>query len=319
MIAATLAKSDTNLLFAACAGTSGQQQASSSATTSTTSSSTSTTGSINSTGSGEFKVPALPLKRQRSPGSDELLPPPTPTPAAAAPVPADKQQQRRHSAPKRRATPQAWAGGPICITSAAPPNSAMHGETVCDETLLAYWCPISGKRLKTDHSTQHQPDSPPAAENSSDASSSLTAQQQQPALDHQAVPAGSRQGWATQQQVVQQEARAAAAAAVPRASSTSTRSGSFMQHGRPAADAAAAAAAVPPSRAAVSSARSDAIEALERNMHEDPASKPSADVLLFNKAAQLPVVNWTGPIKHKASGRVVELCSLSLQVGVWFD
>jgi hypothetical protein len=142
-------------------------------------------------------------------------------------------------------------------------------------------------------------------------SSPKAQQQQQPALD-QVAPAGSLQGWPTQQQVLQQEARAAAAAAVPRASSTSTRSGSFMQHGRPAA----ADAAPPSSRSAVSSARSDAIEALKRSMHEDPASKPSADVLLFNKAAQLPIVNWTGPIKHKAEGRVVELCSLSLQVRV---
>lgn len=56
--------------------------------------------------------------------------------------------------------------------------------------------------------------------------------------------------------------------------------------------------------------------ALKRNMHEDPTSTPAADVLLFNKATQLPVVNWTGPIKHKANGRVVEMCSLSLQVGL---
>lgn len=56
--------------------------------------------------------------------------------------------------------------------------------------------------------------------------------------------------------------------------------------------------------------------ALKHNMHEDPTSKPAADVLLFNKATQLPVVNWTGPIKHKANGRVVEMCSLSLQVGL---
>lgn len=247
-----------------------------------------------------FKVPALPLKRQRSPNSDELLQQ-QPQPAAE-PQPEAQQQQRRHSAPKRRATPQVWSGGPICITPSAPPNSGMHGETVCDETLLPYWCPISAKRLKADP----QPDSPPAAVDSKLSAASL--QEQQP-MDDSVMDAAP--GMPAEQQIIQQEdAGADVSTAVPRASSSTTRSSSLMQQGS-----AQASPALPPSRSAISNARSDAIEALKRNMHEDPASKPSADVLLFNKATQLPIVNWTGPVKHKANGKVVELCSLTLQVG----
>lgn len=177
----------------------------------------------------------------------------------------------------------------------------MHGETCCDETLLPYWCPISGDRLSTDP----QPSSP-ASVNSSDSRAGMQAPEQQQA---QAVPAADVQSWAAEQQ----HREPTSAAAAPRASSTSTRSSSFMQLGS--AQQVPAPALPPSGRAAVSTARSDAIEALKRSMHEDPASKPAADVLLFNKAKQLPIVNWTGPIKHKASGRVVELCSLTLQVG----
>lgn len=264
---------------------------------SNTSSSTSSTSS-----GGQFKVPALPLKRQRSPTAEELQ---QQQPAQPAPEQQHQQQQpRRHSAPKRRATPQVWSGGPICITPAAPPNSGMHGETVCDETLLPYWCPISGKRLKTDP----QPGSPPAVD-SPESFVGDQQPQQQPQLPSQPEGAAVR---GTPRAAEQLETPVAAAA--PRPSSVGTRSSSLMQQGPGAA--AAAAPVPPPSRAAVSSARNDAIEALKRSMHEDPASKPAADVLLFNKTKQLPVVAWTGPIKHQANGRVVEVCSLTLQVRV---
>lgn len=236
-------------------------------------------------------MPALPLKRQRSPTSEELQQ----QQLQAQPYP-EPEQRRRHSAPKRRATPQVWAGGPICISPAAPPNSGMHGETVCDETLLAYWCPISGKRLKTDP----QPGSPPAVDSPE---SPVGGQKQE---QQQAVPQGGVQSWSVGASPQQQPQQPAA----PRPSSTSTRSSSLMLQGSPAVT-----AGLPPSRAgAVSTARSDAIEALKRSMHEDPAGKPSADTLLFDKSKQLPVVNWSGPIKHRANGRVVEVCSLSLQV-----
>jgi hypothetical protein len=181
----------------------------------------------------------------------------------------------------------------------------MHGENVCDEGLLASWCPISGKRRET----EAQPGSPPAVD-SKDSCADLQ-EQQQPMQQQQPVPMDSVQSWAAEQQRAQQQKEAVSEVG-PRASSTSTRSNSCMEQG----SAEAAPAAVPLSRVAVSSSRSDAVAALKRNMHEDPTSKPAADVLLFNKATQLPIVNWTGPIKHKANGRVVEMCCLSLQVGL---
>lgn len=254
--------------------------------------------------SAQFKVPALPLKRQRSPDAGEQQQ--QQQSAAAEP---QLQQQRRHAAPKRRATPQVWAGGPICITPTAPPDSAMHGETCCDETLLAYWCPISGKRLKCDPQQ-----GPSEAADSHDSTAGLQEPQQhmQPQSQHvqeQPVPmSGARQACGAGQQ--HREASMAACA-----SSISTKSSSHMRQGSAAPSSPAVPTLPPVSRSAVSSARSDAIEALKRSMHQDPASKPAADMLLFNKAAQLPIVNWTGPIKHKADGRVVELCSLTLQVG----
>jgi hypothetical protein len=183
----------------------------------------------------------------------------------------------------------------------------MHGDTVCDVGLLTSWCPISGKRLET----EAQPGSPPAVD-SKDSCADLQAQQQP--MQQQPIPMDLVQSWAAEQQRAQQQQqqKEAVSAVGPRASSASTCSSSRMEHG----SAEAVPAAVPLNCAAVSTPRSDAVAALKRNMHEDPTSTPAADVLLFNKATQLPVVNWTGPIKHKANGRVVEMCSLSLQVGL---
>jgi hypothetical protein len=67
--------------------------------------------------------------------------------------------------------------------------------------------------------------------------------------------------------------------------------------------------------AARAASHAEAAESLRRLIHEDPRhSRPAADVLLFGKTAQQPIKNWTGVIKHKHAGRVVELCTVTLQV-----
>lgn len=244
-----------------------------------------------SSAAAQFKVPALPTRRQNSPGTVQQPQPQQqqqPQPAAEL-----QQQQRRHGAPKRRATPQVWDHGPICITPAAPPNSSMHGEACCDATLLPCWCPLSGKRLKADP----QPEAAGAAA----AVSTAALQQHLEACD------------------ASQAAANVSNSSMPRASSSLARSSSTsglqeQQQQQEGAAKAVLGPGLPLGRAAFSSARRDAIEDLQRSMHQDPSSKPAADVLLFHKATQLPVVSWTGPIKHKASGQVVEICSLTLQV-----
>lgn len=239
------------------------------------------------------------------------------------PQAATQQQHRKHSAPKRRATPQVLPGAPVSLTPAAPPASVTRGETVCDEQLLSCWCPISGKRQRISEDLQGNSASSSDDNNNAAASSSSSSLQ--------AVLA------------------AAAPSQQPRSSSTSTSSSSSLlaagssglaatgvEHKQqrqqvlspPKPEVPVSAASEPAahsnssggSRSAASAARAaahaEAVQNLTRLLHEDPShSKPSADVLLFKQTAQQPIQNWSGIIKHKFGGRVVELCNITLQVG----
>lgn len=292
-------------LYSTClvSGTASSAFSTSSVTSSSTSSSTTCVG--------EFKVPALPAKRSRQLKEQQEVPLLSASkqqqeqPCATPQQPQQQQQPRKHSAPKRRATPQVLPGGPFSITPTAPPSSSTHGETCCDEQLLSCWCPISGKRLKTSSIVP--------AEGGSSCSSSSNRQQQQtplsavPSPQHQQPGAGSI-GFSSSSSVSSLSGISSAPAA-----SLSPVSASQQQQQRRGSS--PKAPGMSERSAARAASHVEAAAALKRLIHEDPsASKPAADVLLFHKGNQQPIRNWTGVIKHRQAGRVVELCTVTLQV-----
>jgi hypothetical protein len=244
---------------------------------------------------------------------------------AAQPPPAlSKQQQgsqqRKHSAPKRRATPQVLPGAPICLTPNAPPASTSHGDAVCDEQLLSCWCPISGKRISGDGGSEAVDAAFSSA--SSIASSSSSANSSGRAL-LQSVPAEQQK-----QQLADNSSKSHISdtiSSLSGASSTPVSSAmpapiTKQQHSLPlpksgASGGSSSSGGMSAAAAARAASHAEAAESLRRLLHEDPRhSKPAADVLLFGKSAQQPIKNWTGTIKHKHAGRVVELCTVTLQV-----
>lgn len=251
----------------------------------------------------EFKVPALPAKRSRQQYeqlhvSKQQQQPPE---QECDPIASHQQQQvqqrqpRKHSAPKRRATPQVLPAAPFVLGSAAAPDSSTHGETCCDESLLSCWCPISGKRQR---SIPEDPISS-ATDKYSSSSSSGTPQQQ---LQRQSSPPSAA-------------ISSSAASSITSAAEAAPRKASPPAVASPVGGLTAAAAVQAIASASRSASQAEAVGSLTRLLHEDPShSKPSSDVLLFNKAHQQPIHNWTGTIKHRRNGRVVELCKVTLQV-----
>lgn len=204
------------------------------------------------------------------------------------------------------------------MTPNAPPASTSHGDAVCDEQLLSCWCPISGKRQRTggDGSSDaadvaFSSDSSIASSDSGASSSGKLVLQPSPAQQQQQQVDSSSKSLIsdTISSLSGASSPPASSAAIPKQQQAlllpkSGANGSSSS-GSPKSAAAAARAA----------SHAEAAESLRRLIHEDPRhSKPAADVLLFGKSAQQPIKNWTGTIKHKHAGRVVELCTLSLQV-----
>jgi hypothetical protein len=272
-----------------------------------------------------FKVPALPSKK-RSRDEEVQQQHASCKSQAAQPFPTyskpqhdgQQQQQRKHSAPKRRATPQVLPGAPICLTPNAPPASTSHGDAVCDEQLLSCWCPISGKRQRTSDDGSSDVADVAVSSTSSIASSDSGASSSGKVL-LQAVPAQQQQ-----QQVGDSSSKSLVSNTISSLSGVSSVSALVAKQqqgmlppkmgvsgsGSPSSSSGKSAAAA--SRAA---SNAEAAESLRRLIHEDPRhSRPAADVLLFGKTAQQPIKNWTGTIKHKHAGRVVELCTVTLQV-----
>eukprot|EP00878_Enallax_costatus_P000873 GHUV01001000.1.p1 GENE.GHUV01001000.1~~GHUV01001000.1.p1 ORF type:complete len:509 (+),score=134.97 GHUV01001000.1:162-1688(+) len=244
-----------------------------------------------------FKVPALPAKRSRQQLEQQQSSPWFSRQTFKQPeVSSEQPQQRKHSAPKRRATPQVLPAAPFVLGSAAAPDSASHGEACCDENLLSCWCPISGKRQRA---LPVDPSSTKAYSNSSEL----------PPLQRQDSPPGfnisSSAATSTAAVGVGMPPKLPAATALPAAAGAGGSGG-------------LSAAAVIEVKASASSrlaSHVEAVQSLKRLLHEDPTyRRPSSDVLLFKKAHQQPVHNWTGVIKHRSAGTVVDLCKVTLQV-----
>eukprot|EP00879_Flechtneria_rotunda_P000978 GHRR01001112.1.p1 GENE.GHRR01001112.1~~GHRR01001112.1.p1 ORF type:complete len:326 (+),score=133.02 GHRR01001112.1:920-1897(+) len=232
----------------------------------------------------EFKIPALPAKRCRrlmekeSLQSNKLL-------SVSSQQQLKQQQQSGSWQPssqhhyKKHHAPKRRATpqllqGAMCNLAATGLGSSNVSGDACSEEQL-----LTG--------WGNQRDSPPQTDDSTSSSYDSTFTQ-------------TVVGLAAPLQVQQQPApvsKAAVSAAVP-----ATSTGNLQP----------VATAAPTIR---SSARVEAAEAVKRLIHEDSSSsKPTADVLLFSTAKQQPIVHWTGTIKHRADGRVVELCSVTLQV-----
>lgn len=261
--------------------------------------SSSSAGSVTSA----FKVPTLPSKRSRQQIEDQQSSGLQQQQIKPQESPADRPQQRKLHAPKRRATPQVLLAAPFVLGAAAAPDRASHGESCCDESLLSCWCPISGKRQRS------LPVDPSSSSSTTTASSlappQLQRQNSPPGFNiSSSVATGEAAGGIglPPKPLIPTASPAAAVAAVGSAGLSAAEAIEAKACSRPAS-------------------RAEAVQSLERLLHEDLSyRKPSSDCLLFSKSHQQPVHNWTGLIKHRSAGNVVELCKVTLQVGaqaVW--